>query len=200
MIPQPKPFLRFDDWLAAERASLDGRTEYSDGEVFAMAGASEAHNLIVANVIRELGNQFKGRPCVVYPSDMKVRVETTRTGAYPDVMVVCGPRTFLDESRDVLTNPTLIIEVLSDSTEAWDRGGKFAAYRSLPSLRAFLLLSQRAMQAESFVRADDDTWTLRAFSGPDAVVPLAAAEASLQLREVYDKVDLPLGVTPVGPG
>jgi Uma2 family endonuclease len=193
MIHQPKPFLSFDDWLAAERASLDGRTEFIDGEVFAMAGASEAHNLIVANVIGELGNQFKGRPCLVYPSNMKVRVETARTGAYPDVTVVCGPRTFLDESRDVLTNPTLIIEVLSDSTEAWDHGGKFAAYRALPSLRAFLLLSQRAMQAELFVRADEDAWTLRVFDGPDAVVPLADAEASLRLQEVYDKVDLPPG-------
>jgi Uma2 family endonuclease len=193
MIPQPKPSLSFDDWLAAERASLDRRTEYVNGEVFAMAGASETHNLIVANVISELGNQFKGRPYVVYPNDMKVRIETARTGAYPDVMVVCGPRTFLDESRDVLTNPTVIIEVLSDSTEAWDRGDKFAAYRTLPSLRAFLLLSQRAMQAELFVRADDDSWTLRAFNGPGAVVPLADAEASLTLREVYDKVDLPPG-------
>lgn len=193
MIPQPKPFLSFDDWLTAERTSLDRRTEYVNGEVFAMAGASETHNLIVANVIRELGNQFKGRPYVVYPSDMKVRIETARTGAYPDVMVVCGPRTFLDESRDVLTNPTVIIEVLSDSTEAWDRGDKFAAYRTLPSLRAFLLLSQRAMQAELFVRADDDSWTLRAFNGPGALVPLADAEASLTLREVYDKVDLPPG-------
>jgi Uma2 family endonuclease len=124
---------------------------------------------------------------------MKVRIETARIVVYPDVMVVCGPRTFLDERRDVLTNPTLIIEVLSDSTEAWDRVGKFAAYRALPSLRAFLLLSQRGIQAEFFVRADDDSWTLRAFNGPGAVVPLADAEASLTLREVYDKVDLPPG-------
>jgi Uma2 family endonuclease len=193
MIPQPKPFLSFEDWLAAERASRDGRTEYVNGETFAMASASETHNLIVANVIGELRNQFKGRPCVVYPSDMKVRIEAARTGTYPDVLVVCGPRAFLDESRDVLTNPTVIVEVLSDSTEAWDRGGKFAAYRTLPSLRAFLLLSQRERQAELFVRSDDDTWNLRVFSGPYAVVPLAAAEALLTLAEVYDKVDLPPG-------
>ena len=137
--PQHRP--TFEEWLEAERASFGPKTEYVAGEVFAMAGASEAHNLVAAAVVRELGNRFKGKPCYVYPSDMKVRIGPADQGAYPDAMAVCGERQFLDAKRDCLINPTLVVEVLSDSTEAYDRGDKFAAYRALPSLEAYLLLS-----------------------------------------------------------
>ncbi len=149
---QPKSPLDFDVWLAAERASHQGRTEYRNGEVFAIDGSSEAHNLICGNLLGELGNHFKGRPCYAYISNMRVRVESANLCVYPDVMAVCGERKFLDDRRDVITNPALIVEVLSDSTEAYDRGDKFAYYRSIPSLRAYLLLSQHRVSARAFLR------------------------------------------------
>jgi Uma2 family endonuclease len=186
---QPKHHLDFADWLAAERASDQGRTEYLNGEVFAMAGGSEAHNLIAGNVHGELRSCFKGRPCYVYTSDMKVRVESARLGAYPDVMAICGERQFLDDRRDVITNPTLIVEVLSDSTEAYDRGDKFAYYRSIPSLRAYLLLSQQRVSAELFLRQPSGDWLLSVYTDPSDRIPLAALDTELSLAEVYDKVE-----------
>ena len=182
--------LSFDDWLAIERNATEQRSEFTAGKVFAMAGGSEAHNLIVANVIRELGNQFKGRPCRVYPSDMKVRIESDDVATYPDVMVICGERRFLDDRRDVVTNPTLIVEVLSDSTEASDRGDKFLHYRGLPSLHAYLLLSQERQQADLFLRQPDGTWNLKSYGEPSDTVPLPTVEASLPMAEIYDKVEL----------
>jgi Uma2 family endonuclease len=190
MSTAPQARLSFEDWLAIERTTTNQRSEYVAGEVFAMAGGTEEHNLIVANLVRELGNQFKGRPCRVYPSDMKVHIATDDVGTYPDVMVICGDRQFYDDRRDVVTNPTLIIEVLSDATEAYDRGDKFLHYRSLPSLQAYLLLSQYRMQAELFLRQPDGTWSLSSYQDPSEAIPLRMIEAELSLREVYDKVEL----------
>ena len=190
MTAQPVPQLSFEDWLAAERAATDQRSEFVAGEVFAMTGATETHNLIVANVVRELGNALKGRPCRVYPSDLKVRIEAENVGTYPDAMVICGDRAFYDDRRDVVTNPTLIVEVLSESSEAYDRGNKFRHYRALPSLQAYLLLSQQRMQAELFVRQPDESWNLSAFADPTDRIPLAAIGAELVLGEAYDKVEL----------
>lgn len=188
---QFKPRIGFDDWLAAERATPEGRSEYADGEIFAMSGGTEQHNLIATNIVRELGNRFKGRPCYVYSSDMKVRLASGKVGAYPDVMAVCGERRFYDERRDLLLNPTLIVEVLSDSTEAYDRGDKFAHYRTVPSLNAYLLVSQNRVGAELYVRQSDGSWSLTAYGALSDTVPLVAADAELSLAEVYDKVDLP---------
>jgi Uma2 family endonuclease len=190
MTAQPVPQLSFEDWLAAERAATDQRSEFVAGDVFAMTGATEAHNLIVANVVRELGNALKGRPCRVYPSDLKVRIEAENIGTYPDAMVICGDRAFYDDRRDVVTNPTLIVEVLSESSEAYHRGNKFRHYRALPSLQAYLLLSQQRMQAELFVRQPDESWNLSAFANPTDRIPLAAIGAELMLGEAYDKVEL----------
>jgi Uma2 family endonuclease len=190
MSAAPQPHLSFDDWLAIERTTVDQRSEYVAGEVFAMAGGTEEHNLIVANVVRELGNQFKDRPCRVYPSDMKVHIASAEVGTYPDVMVICGERAFYDSRRDVVTNPTLIVEVLSDSSEAYDRGDKFRHYRSLESLQVYLLLSQDQMQAELFLRQPDETWRLSSYEDAADSIPLSLIEAELSLAEIYDKVEL----------
>ena len=187
---QPRLRIHFDDWLAEERASIQGRSEYLAGEIFAMAGGSEAHNLICGNVLRELGNRFKGRPCYVYTSDMKVRVESADLGAYPDAMAVCGERLFWDQRKDVITNPALIVEVLSDSTEAYDRGDKFAHYRNIPSLRAYLLLSQHRVSAELYLRQPNGGWLLRTYDDIQESVPLTALDVALPLAEIYDKVEL----------
>lgn len=121
---------------------------------------------------------------------MKVHIAADDVATYPDVMVICGERQFHDGRRDVVTNPTLIVEVLSDSTEAYDRGDKFRHYRSLQSLRGYLLLSQYRMQAELFLRQPDGTWSLSSYQGPSASIPLRVVEAELSLAEVYDKVEL----------
>lgn len=196
MALQPIPRMTFDDWLATERPALEGRTEYVAGEVFAMTGGSEAHNLIVANVVGELRGQLKGRPCRVYPSDMKVRIPTVDVGAYPDVMVICGERQFHDDRHDVVTNPRLIVEVVSDSTEAYDRGQKFAYYRRLESLRTYLLIAQDRVAVDLYQRQDDGRWTLQSFDALDAEMKLSSIDARLALVEVYDKVDAVLGARP----
>lgn len=196
MALQPIPRMTFDDWLATERAAREGRTEYVAGEVFAMAGGSEAHNLIVANVVGELRGQLKGRPCRVYPSDMKVRIPTADVGAYPDVMVICGERQFHDDRHDVVTNPRLIVEVVSDSTEAYDRGQKFAYYRRLESLRTYLLIAQDRVAVDLYQRHDDGRWTLQSFDALNAEMMLSSIDARLALVEVYDKIDAVLGARP----
>ncbi len=193
MTLQPKPCYSFDAYLTAERAELDIRHEYVAGEVFAMTGATESHNIIVGNINRELGSQLKGRPCRVYANDMRVRIEGADAGKYPDVVALCGERLFYDNRRDVLLNPSLIVEVLSDSTEAYDRGGKFAIYRRLPSLREYLLVSQHRVQVELFVRQSDDGWLLTEYSDPNATVPLGSIDCALSLVEVYDKVEFATG-------
>ena len=187
---QPKPILTFDDWLANERAAIEERSEYIDGEVFAMTGAREQHNLIVTNLIGELHPQLKGRPCRIYANDMKVRIRTANAGTYPDLVALCGEHEFLDDRRDLLLNPSLIVEVLSNSTEAYDRGGKFAIYRRIPSLKEYLLVSQYRVAVELFSRGADDRWTLSEFTALDATVTLASVGCTLTLAEVYDKVDL----------
>ena len=136
---QPKPRLTPEDYLALER-SADFKSEYFDGEIFAMTGASEPHNTIVANTLSEIRQQLKKRPCKVYANDMRVKVDPTGLYTYPDVVVVCGKARLEDAHLDTLLNPTLIVEVLSDSTEAYDRGRKFEHYRKLESLAEYVLI------------------------------------------------------------
>jgi len=139
----PKPFVTPEQYLEIERKA-DYKSEYHSGQVFAMAGASREHNLLVGSIVRRLGNLLDGRPCETYPSDMRVLVSATGLYTYPDVSVACGEPEFLDGSLDVLLNPLLIVEVLSPSTESYDRGAKFALYQRLPSLQEYVLVSQNA--------------------------------------------------------
>jgi Uma2 family endonuclease len=138
---QPKTEYTPEEYLALER-NAEAKSEYFAGEIFLMAGASERHNLIVANLIAEFRSQFKNRACKVYPSDMRVKVSASGLYTYPDVTVVCGEPQFEDEHKDTLLNPTLIIEVLSESSEAYDRGKNFEHYRSLKTLSDYLIIAQ----------------------------------------------------------
>jgi Uma2 family endonuclease len=187
---QPKPTLTFEEWLEGERASLEGRSEFVGGEVFAMTGASLAHNAIVSNINREISIQLKGRPCQVYANDVKVLIRSADAGKYPDLVAVCGEPELLDDRQDVLLNPSLIVEVLSDSTEAYDRGDKFALYRQIPSLREYLLVSQQRVGVELYQRGADDRWTLTDYAALNDSVPLASIDCTLELAEVYDKLTL----------
>ena len=166
------------------------KSEYYAGEIFAMAGASRWHNLIVTNVLRQLSLQLKGRPCTTYPSDMRVKVDPTGLCTYPDVTVVCGEARFEDNRQDTLLNPTLIVEVLSESTEAYDRGGKFAHYRKLASLTEYVLITQTKPHIEHYVRQPDNRWLLSEADSLSDAVHLPSIDCHLALVEVYDKVDI----------
>jgi Uma2 family endonuclease len=178
-------------YLALERVAVE-KHEYLDGEIFAMAGASEAHNLIVANLLIELGRQLKGRPCKVYPSDMRVAVRPRRLYVYPDVIVTCGKTELEDQHLDTLLNPTVIFEVLSSSTERYDRGGKFESYRGIASLAEYVLVSQEKVHVEHYARQPDGKWMLSEASLIDATVELPAIGCRLTLSEVYDKTEIQL--------
>ncbi len=151
--------LSAEGYLAMERAS-DIRHEYMDGEIFAMTGASRKHNLINGNVFASLHSQLKNRPCEIYSNDMRVKMDEAGRYVYPDIVVACDTPRFEDEQLDTLLNPTLIIEVLSDSTEAYDRGGKFAAYRHLESLQEYVLIVQHEARIEHYVRQAQESWLL----------------------------------------
>ncbi len=178
-----------EEYLALERAT-EARHEFLAGEVFAMGGASERHNLIATNLVRELSQQLKGRPCKTYSADMRVRVASSGLYTYPDVVVVCGEAHFDDAGRDTLLNPTLLIEVLSASTESYDRGDKFEHYRKLDSLREYLLVAQDRVHLEQFVRQADGQWLLSDADDRAALVRLPSIEVTVPLGELYDKVDL----------
>ena len=189
MNPQPKPRLTPEDYLAIER-SAEFKSEYFDGEIFAMAGASRAHNSIVLNTGSEIRQHLKNRSCKAYVNDMRVKVNPTGLYAYPDVIVVCGKEQFEDTHLDTLLNPTLIIEVLSDSTEAYDRGRKFEHYRHLDSLVEYVLIAQQRPHVESFRRQSDQHWLLAECSGLDGTLRLESIDCDLALAEIYAKVEL----------
>jgi len=187
MSAQPKPWLTPAEYLDIERSATI-RSEYIDGEMVAMSGGSWEHGLIAANVVGELRQKLKRRPCQIQGSDLRIRVASGRLYTYPDVTVVCGEPQFEDSQRDILVNPTLIGEVLSPSTEAYDRGKKFELYRSIPSLRGYLLVSQDDPHVELFTLQPDGRWFFTATAGLETTVTLASIECDLALAEIYDKV------------
>lgn len=187
MQAQAKILMTPEEYLEQERMAAF-RSEYYAGKVFAMAGASLRHTLIVANTVYNFVGQLKGRPCTVHPSDVRVKITAAGFYTYPDVVIVCGTPRYEDRQKDTLLNPTVLIEVLSDSTEAYDRGGKFALYRSLKSLTDYLLISQSGPMIEHFSLGPNGQWLLSDYRELDAVVPLPSIEVTLSLADVYDKV------------
>jgi Uma2 family endonuclease len=176
-----------EEYLEADRQA-EFKSEYLDGQVFAMAGASRKHNLIVGKAIVALVVQLRGRPCEVYPSDMRLRVPETGLYTYPDVTVVCGTPELQDGHLDILLNPTVLIEVLSESTERTDRGRKALHYRRVSSLEQYLLLSQDEPLVESYVRTGEAEWRLTEAVGIDASVSLEPIGCTLELGELYEGV------------
>ena len=189
MSTQPKPHYSFEDYLAAERDCIDAKHEYVAGQVFAMTGATYHHNLITTNVVSELRQQLKSRPCIALSSDMRLRIQAADACLYPDIVVLCDKPVFHDERKDVLTDATLVAEVLSPSTEGYDRGGKFALYRGLPGLRQYLLIAQDRLAMDLFTRQADGRWVLDAYTDMDTSIRLESIDCTLRLEEVYDKVD-----------
>lgn len=182
------PFITVEEYLAREREA-EYKSEYLNGEIFAMAGASRPHNLIAGNIYGELYIQLKNRSCNVYPSDMRLKVSRTSLYTYPDVMVVCGEEQFDDDDEDTLLNPTLIVEVLSKSTERRVRGEKFEHYSKLGSLQEYLLVAQNRPRLELFTKQGVGRWLLAEFESLDEVVKLTSINCELALKDVYLKVN-----------
>lgn len=191
MAGQPLRFISPTDYLTYERQA-ETKSEYWAGEIYAMSGASARHNIISLNVGAEFRTQLKSRrSCTVYPSDMRVKVEATGLYTYPDVVVVCGRPQFEDSVRDTLLNPTVLVEVLSNSTERYDRGAKFQHYRQLASLAEYLLIAQNEYRIEHYLRQPDQQWLLTEATDLQRAISLPSIECTLALAEVYDKVELP---------
>lgn len=184
------------EYLALERAS-GAKHELHDGFLIAMAGASESHNLISGNVLGELRNAVREKGCRVYPGDMRIRIPRTGYYFYPDVSIVCGEPEFDDAERDALLNPLVVIEVLSASTERFDRGEKFRRYRRISTLRDYVLISQDQPFVEVHSRRDFNRWELTEFEGVEGNILLPALGVSLQPTDIYEFVKFD-GASPPG--
>jgi Uma2 family endonuclease len=179
-----------EEYLELERAA-DYKSEYIDGEIYAMTGGSEEHNVITGNIFAALHTQLQDRPCRVYVNDMRVGVSAAEMYTYPDVVAVCGPRLFAEGQRDTLLNPTVICEVLSPSTEAYDRGYKFAYYRRLESLTDYVLIAQDRVWVEHHGLRNGIWQLVNEASDLADNIRLPAIDCTLTLAEIYRKVEVP---------
>ena len=189
-----------EEYIAFERKALpDGeiiRYEYINGELIAMSGASRAHNLITGNIFGELRTQLKSSRCETYTNDMRVSTPTTTSYFYPDVVVVCEEPRFEDDVFDILLNPIILVEVLSPSTEVYDRREKFAHYRQLPSLQEYVLVAQDKVLVEHYRRQENQEnasigrqdWIFTDFQELEEILLLTSIQCELPLQEIYERV------------
>ncbi len=186
-----RTYLTPEEYIASERKTLPDseivRNEYLNGELIAMSGASRAHNLITGNIFGELRAQLRDSRCETYMSDMRVSTPATASYFYPDVVVVCEEPRFEDEVFDTLLNPIILVEVLSPSTEAYDRGEKFAHYRQLISLQEYVLVSQDQIRVEHY-RRQEKQWIFTDFQKPEEILPLTSIQCGLPLQEIYERI------------
>lgn len=189
MTAQPRRSITEEDYLAFELASLS-KHEYYQGEIVAMTGGTESHNLLAGNIYAALHGQLRQRPCRVYNSDQRIKVVASGLYTYPDVTVVCGSPQFTGSGRLTIINPTVIVEVLSPSTERYDRGMKFRHYRMIPTLQEYVLVSQTDQRIEHYLRQADGGWHLTEAIGMAAMVKLPSIACQLSVADVYEKVEL----------
>jgi Uma2 family endonuclease len=182
-----KRFISPDEYLKIERAA-EIRHEYYNGEMFAMSGATRAHNLIAGNICRRFQEQFDDRDCEVYMADMRVKVDRKGLYTYPDVVTACDSPKFEDDEFDTLVNPRVIVEVLSKSTEDYDRGTKFEMYRNIASLQDYVLVSQDKTHVEHYQRQPDGRWILEDFNALEGTLLLESIECQLRVADIYTKV------------
>jgi Uma2 family endonuclease len=185
----PEPFVTPEEYLRRERAA-DTKSEYFGGRIYAMSGVGRQHLRIAFNLGGVLYRQIARGPCETFAADMRTKVRANGLYTYPDLVVACGGPEFEDEELDTLLNPTLIVEILSPSTAAYDRGRKFALYRALDTLRTYVLIAQDQPHVEVFER-DGDRWVLHEVSGLEATLGLPSIGASVPLRELYARVEWP---------
>jgi len=190
-LPQTTKRLTEAEYLEIERAA-EFKSEFFDGEMFAMPRGTAIHSLIATNLGREFGNRLEGRRCVPYNADLRVKVEATGLFTYPDLSVVCGPLHFVDPGPpDTIVNPSVLVEVLSDSTEAYDRGKKFEHYRQIPTLRDYLLVSQKEPRLEAYVRTPNGTWHLHEAAGTKESLAIPSLDIVISLGEIFASVEFP---------
>ena len=201
---EPSRRYTVEEYLDLEGRSSDRKCEYRDGlivdmrEAMAMAGGSESHCLINANVIAALSNRLKGGPCRVYSNDLRIRIPRKTLYTFPDAVVICG-KTESEQHKTAgitVTNPTVIVEILSPSTELYDRGDKFSRYREIPSLREYVLVSQSAPRIETYYRHDDGGWRFGPFEGLGEVAKLISLGIDLPLAEVFAGIEFPAETQP----
>ena len=191
MSAQAKRKLTATEYLAIERKA-EFKSDFFNGEMFAMAGASRWHNTIKDNLIVEIGSRMKGSGCRTYSSDQRVLIDDTGLYCYPDIVLQCGQPECLDDSVDVLLNPTAIIEVLSPSTFRYDRVVKFRHYRALPSLQEYILVEQEEAAVDRYCRQADGSWAMVSFVGLAAVMELLCVPVRVPLADIYTGVPFPL--------
>jgi Uma2 family endonuclease len=187
MSAYPIPRLSPERYLEIERGN-DFRSEYYDGQMFAMSGGTPAHAIIISNLSGELRQSLKHKPCTVAANELRVCVTTMGLYTYPDVVVVWGDMAFAAGTRDTITNPRLIVEVLSKSTEAYDRGRKFLQYRRVESLEEYVLVTQSEPRVEVFSRQPDGSWLLKEYSGMDSSCICKSIDCTIPLAEIYHKI------------
>jgi Uma2 family endonuclease len=188
MIAHSHPKATAQEYLAQERQAQT-KSEYIDGEILAMTGASRPHNLIAGNIFASLHSQIRSRPCEIYMGDMRVAVDQAEFYTYPDVVVVCEDPQFLDVELDTLLNPTLIVEVLSPSTAFYDRGEKFNRYRQLSTLQEYLIVAQDIPALEHYRRQSPREWILVDITDWETPVELSSIQCQLALKDIYEKVN-----------
>ncbi|MEO5858767.1 MAG: Uma2 family endonuclease [Pyrinomonadaceae bacterium] len=184
----PKPIYNADQYLTLEQGA-EYRSQFYFGEIFAMAGASRRHNVVSANVLASIHAQLKGRSCEVYQNDMRVKVNADFY-TYPDIVIVCGEPQIEKKNGENLLDPAVLIEVLSPSTEKFDRGDKFRFYRLMPSLKEYVLVSQDRVNVEHYFRQEDNSWLFTVLNDEGDVLELPSVSCSVNLKDIYDKVDL----------
>ncbi len=165
------------------------RSEYQDGRIIPMTGGTPNHNQIAGNFYGTLNFSTKGQPYQVFINDLRLWIPSKRVYTYPDVMLVAGKLEFAEGRKDTITNAVMVAEVLSESTEDYDRGGKFKLFRTIPSLREYVLIDQYEMHVEHFCKTDDNKWVLSEYDGADAVLKLSCVEFEMRLGDIYDRVD-----------
>ncbi len=196
MSTQPHRRYTLEEYFTLELASEE-KYEYFDGEVFNMSGGSRDHEQIIANFIRHLGNKLSGRSCRVYPSNLRVKVPSQPPYRYPDLSALCDVPHFEQIGGvDVLVNPTLIVEVLSPSTEAYDRSDKFTHYKSIESFAEYVLVAQRRPHATHFIRGEEGIWTHQEYNALEEAIRFASLGCEVSLSDLYEGVDFPTITTP----
>ncbi|MEO1067844.1 MAG: Uma2 family endonuclease [Cyanobacteria bacterium J06638_6] len=196
MVASPQVPLSADDYLQLEAESTT-KHEYIDGDAYAMAGASDVHVTIAGNLFALLRNHVRGSDCRVYIADMKARIEARNCFYYPDVLVTCDPRD--RETSTYKRFPKLIVEVLSDSTEAFDRGDKFAHYQTLDSLEEYVIINTRHQRVECFRRNDEGLWVLRSYTPETTTFALESLVFTSTLTALYEDAELEPGLPPENP-
>ena len=184
-----KKFYSIEEYLQMENEALE-KHEYYKGEIFAMSGAGNRHNIISINIIVSLGNSLKGKSCQPFGSDMRIHIPENTLFIYPDISVICGDIISPNADENSATNPTVIIEILSPSTRNYDRGVKFMLYRAIPTLKEYILVEAESIHVEQFAINKEGLWQLKEFSSENDQLMLESVNVNLLLRDIYDRCKL----------